>query len=251
VLPTVVILVVLTGAVAATVLAPRLVPRRLKLDIAPDAPLPFGTGMSWLAVKTTDVQALAATLGVTELRAANWNSGIGAIYDSALADTYVFISPPTGGWTLVAGVALPLPAGGSFVDKATPLLTKLSKSFSAAQYFASFPIIDFFAWARFERGRRLRAFAVGDSGIVWDAGKLTPGERKLGLTFIELRGIKGRRGDIGGELDLYPTEQHVLSVAKAWSVNPMAAESHDAGPALGYIGRAPHGWRAERIRKVA
>ena len=250
-IPTVIILVVLTLAFAATILAPRLIPQRLKLDIAPDAPLPFGTEMSWLAVRTGDAQALAAVLQLTELRAANWNSGIGAIYDDALADSYVFISPPIGGWTLVGGVAVPLPAGGSFVDKTTPLLRRLSQSFSAAQYFACFPTIDYFAWARFERGRRIRAFAVGDSGIVWNSGKPTPGERKLGLSFIELRGIKGRRGDIGGELDLYPTEQHVLSVARSWSVDPMAAQSNDAGPAVGFIARAPQTWRAERVRKVA
>jgi hypothetical protein len=251
VLPSVVILAVLTVAVAATLLAPRLVPRQLNLDIAPDCPLPFGSEMSWLAVKTEDAEGLARALGLTDLRAANWNSGIGAIYDEELSDSVVFVSPPVKGWTIVAGVPLPLPAGGAFIDKTTPLLRQLSQRFASVQYFASFPIIDFYAWARFERGRRIRAFAVGDTGVVWDTGRLTPGERRLGLSLIELRGIRERHGDIGGELDLHPTEQYVLSVAAAWSFSPFEIASYGTGPGVGWIGRAPHAWRTDRLRSVA
>lgn len=251
VLLTIILLVVLTTALAASVLAPRLLPRRVRVDDAPDRPRAFGSEMSWLAVKTDDVHRLASTLGLADLSVANWDSGLGAIYDLELSDTFIFVSPPVEGWTFVAGVSLPLPQGGTFVDKAAPLLARLAREFSSVQYFATFPIIDFYAWARFEGGRPLRAFAVGDAGVVWDLGRATPAERRLGLSMMELRGIQNRQGDIGGALQLHPTEPHVLAVAEGWSINPMAIEIFAGESGVGWIARAPSAWRAERVRSAA
>ena len=247
---TVGILVILTTVIAAVLLAPRLLPRRVTVDDAPDRPQPFGCEMSWLAVKTDDTHRLAALLGL-EIRPANWNSGLGAIYDLELADAFVFISPPVGGWTIVAGVSLPLPAGGSFIDKTGPLLQHLASHFSQVQYFATFPIIDFYAWARFENGQAIRAFAVGEAGVVWDAGARTLDEQRLGLSMIEVRGIRNRHGDVGGALQLHPTEPHVLSVAEGWSINPMAIEALSADACVGWVAYAPQAWHAERIRSAA
>jgi hypothetical protein len=206
--------------------------------------------MSWLAVKTDDAQRLAAVLGL-ELRAANWNSGLGAIYEPDLADAFVFVSPPIHGWTLLAGVSLPLPAGGTFIDKTTPLLQRLAAHFPEVQYFATYPIIDFYAWARYERGHLVRAFAAGEAGIAWDLGGLTPEERRLGLSMIEFRGIRDRHGDVGGPLHLHPTEGHVLSVAAGWSINPMELDSIGADAGIGWVAYAPLTWRAERLRSAA
>jgi hypothetical protein len=207
--------------------------------------------MSWLAVKTDDAGRLAAVLGLGDLSAANWNSGLGAIYDLKLSDTFVFISPPVEGWTFVAGVSLPLPQGDSFVDKAAPLLARVAHEFRSVQYFATFPIIDFYAWARFQNGRPVRAAAVSEAGIIWDLGRPTPVERKLGLSMMELRGVSNRHGDIGGALQLHPTEPHVLCIAEGWSINPMAIETFADKSGVGWIARAPHAWRAERARSAA
>ena len=250
-LPSVITLVVITTLIAAFRLAPRLLPRRIMLDDAPDEPRSFGCGISWLAIKTRDTHRLVRYLELTDLHHANWNSGLGAVYDSELSDDYVFVSPPIKGWTIVAGVSLPLPAGGAFIDKMSPLLQHLATAFSDVQYFATFPIIDFYAWAWWAKGRELRACAIGEAGIVWERGELTPDERKLGLSFIELRGIRGRQGDIGGALDLHPTELHVLSVAGAWSINPVSIGKLNTDAGVGWIGRAPQSWRAERQRRVA
>jgi hypothetical protein len=207
--------------------------------------------MAWLAIRSEDTSAIAATLGLARLRPANWSSGVGAIYDPEISGDLVFIAPPVKGWTLVAAETLPLPAGETFVDKMTPLLKHLAIEFPAVQYFASFPIIDFYAWARFDKGRRGRALAVGDGAVIWNAGKLSDEERKLGLSFIEIRGIRERHGDLGGELELYPTEEHVFAIAAGWSVNPMAMESLRAPTSVGWIADAPRSWRPERVRKVA
>ncbi len=247
----VVVLVILTMIVAAAFIVPRFVPHHVRLADVPDEPRAFGSDMSWLAVRTDDAHTLAAVLGLTELRPANWSSGVGAIYDREIADTLVFISPPVKGWTIIAGESLPLPAGEAFIDKMTPMLRRLGSEFSSVQYFASFPIIDFYAWARIEKNRRVRAFAIGEAGVVWDSGKPSQEERQLGLSFVEIRGIRERHGDLGGQLQLHPTEQHVFAVAGGWSLNPMTIETSAASRGVGWIADAPRSWRLERVRKVA
>lgn len=251
VLLSVVVFVTLTIAVAAIVVVPRLVPHHIRLADIPDRPCAFGQDMAWIAIRSEDTSAIARVLGLSRLRPANWNSGVGAIYDSEISGELVFIAPPVKGWTFVAGEALPIPAGEAFVDKMTPLLKHLAIEFPAVQYFASFPIIDFYAWARYEKGRRLRALAVGDGTVIWNAGKPSDEERKLGLLFIEIRGIRERHGDLGGEIELYPTEEHVFAVAAGWSVNPMAMETLRGPTSVGWIADVPHSWRPERVRKVA
>lgn len=108
----IIILICLTVAAAAFVIAPRLTVGRVVFDATPDTPKSFGYRMSWLAIKSTDTHAVAAALALTGLEAANWNTGIGAIYDRDLSDSYVFVSPPVKGWTFIAGVPLPHPVGG-------------------------------------------------------------------------------------------------------------------------------------------
>jgi hypothetical protein len=253
----VVVLVIITIAIAATIVVPRLVPRYVRLADEPDQPRPLGHDMAWLAVKTSDASAVIAALGLTGLRPANWSSGIAAIYDPEISGGLVFVSPPVKGWTIVAGESLPLPPGPSFVDKIGPVLDRLSLGFPAVQYFAAFPVIDIYAWARFEKGRRVRSFAISDSGVLWNAGKPSDAERRLGLSFIEVRGILERHGDVGGELQLYPTEEHVFAIADAWSINPMAigvtanAHSSRVAGSVGWVADAPRAWRPARIRKVA
>lgn len=243
----IVILVGVTVAVIARVLAPRLSNRSVVFAITPDRPKPFGYRMSWLAVKTTDTAAVLDALALRDAVPANWNSGIGTVYADRLSDDYVFVTPPVKGWTLIAGVALPHPVGPAFADKLTPMLLALSQTFGDVQYFAAFPIIDFFGWARVYKGRMVRAFVIGDDGVIWDRGRLTPDEKALGLRWFDLRGIKGRIGDAGGAIVLYPTEQQVLRMASAWSCNPLRLDTMKLNDATGFIARVPQSWRAQRL----
>ena len=245
------ILVGVTVAVIARGLAPGLNERRVVFGETPDQPKPFGYRMSWLAIKTTDTAAVLNVLALYDAVPANWNSGIGTVYDDRLSDNYVFVSPPVKGWTLVAGVPLPHPVGHAFTDKLSPLLLLLSQSFGDVQYFASFPIIDFFAWTRVYKGRVVRAFVIGDDGVIWDRGRLTPEEKALGLKCFDLRGIKGRKGDAGGAIVLYPTEEQVLRIASAWSCNPLQIDKLQINDGIGFVARVPQSWRAERVKRAA
>lgn len=248
---TILTLIALTVTAIVVLILPRLSDRSVAFAEEPDAPKPFGSDMAWIAVRTDDRDRLFDALGIEAQNPANWSSGIGTIYDPSLCDGYIFITPLVKGWTLIAGVALPLPASRAFIDKLTPLLSSLSREFRDVQYFASYPVIDLFAWAKLEKGRMVRAFAIGDEGVIWDRGKPTREERALGLKLFELRGIRGRKGDTGEAIILHPTEEHVLRLAKAWSLDPTQFADLNVPPAVGAVSAAPQVWRAERIRKAA
>jgi hypothetical protein len=100
-------------------------------------------------------------------------------------------------------------------------------------------------------GRLVRAFGVSDEGIVWNKGRTSRDERSLGLKLFELRGVRGREGDAGGEMILHPTEDHVLRLASRWSIDPTTLGSQYASAGLGFIAMAPLSWRSERTRKAA
>lgn len=245
------IMIAVTIALAAFALAPRLYPAQYVFDATPDRPAAFGYKMAWLALRTRDTDRVAQLIGLDGIERCNWSSGIGSVYDGTLGADRIFISPPVNGWTFVTGLALPHPVSRHFVDKCTPLLLDLGTEFAEAQYFFTYPLIDFYAWARVIDAKLVRAFAIGDEGIVWNKGKPTKEERALGLKLFELRGVRGRKGDAGGAMILYPTEDHVMTIAGRWSLDPTRLDAKSAEPGAGYIGRAPHHWRSERLRKAA
>lgn len=248
---TILIFVVMTIAVAAFVLAPRIGEGRVIYPATPTKPVPFGYQMSWLAIRSRDTSAVVDALGLTDGQPCNWNSGIGTVYDARLGQNHVFVTPPVNGWTFIVGLPLPQPMGRSFADKATPLLVDLGGLFVEVQMFIAFPPVDLFAWARLIDGRLVRAFAIGDEGIIWNKGKTTKEERALGLKLFELRGVRDRRGDAGGPLILHPTEDHVMQVARKWSLDPTKLSAKSAPEGMGVIARAPSHWRVERLRKTA
>lgn len=245
------ILVLLTIGVAFMVLAPRIAEGRLIFDVRADRPVGFGYKMAWLAVRTSDTRDVVAALDLVAPTPANWNSGIGTVYDDKLGEKRVFVSPPVDGWTFVVGLALPHPMSAAFVDKWSPVMTGLAARYGSVQYFISYPLIDFHAWAVFTKGKLSRAFAINDAGIVLNRGKPTREEKALGLKLFELRGVKGRKGDAGGEIILYPTEEHVMRLATKWSLDPTALGPASGPEGVGVVAEAPLHWRPERMRKTA
>ncbi len=245
------VMIAITIAVAAYKLAPRLGDGRVVFGVEPDHPAAFGYDMAWLAVRTRDTEAVVSALTLQDPQRCNWNSGIGTVYDAGLGENHVYVSPPVNGWTFVVGLPLPHPSTSAFVDKCTPLLVSLGGRFVEVQYFFSYPPIDMFAWARMVDGRLLRAFAAGDEGVIWNKGKTSREERALGLKLFELRGVRGRRGDAGGEIILHPTEDHVMRLALRWSLDPTRLNTSSANPGLGYIAVAPAAWRPERLKPAS
>jgi len=247
---TITLLTVGTIAIAAFVILPRVREERLIFGVQPDRPVAFGYKMAWLAIRTRDTQRVVDAIGLVGAQPCNWESGVGTVYDGNLGETHMFVSPAVEGWTFVIGLSLPHPVSRVFVDKCTPLLLDLGEHFPDVQYFFTYPLIDFFAWARIKDGRLLRAFAIGDEGVVWNKGRATREERALGLKLIEVRGVRGRKGDAGGEMILHPTEDHVIRIASGWSLDPIRLGEYASDGSVGYVGLAPARWRPERLRKA-
>src|SRR6478672_3650737 len=158
-------MIAVTIAIAVLRLGPHMAQGRTIYEVEPDRPAPFGYKMGWLAVRTRDTEAVVQALGLVEPTASNWNSGIGSVND----------------WTFVVGLSLPFPASRGFVDKCSPILLGLGERFVEVQFFFTYPLIDYFAWARVIDRRMVRIFAVSDEGVVVNRGKVSPEERALGL----------------------------------------------------------------------
>jgi len=219
-------------------------------EVAPDRPISFGYRTAWLAIETTDTEAVIAALELSSIQVVNWRTGMSTIYDDELGDHYVFVSPPVAGWTYVVGMALPHPVSLRFVDRCTPMLLDLSAQFGKVQYYFTYPVIDLYAWAKLEDGQLKRAFAWGDEGAIWNKGAVTPQERDLGLKVFELRKLGGsiRAADLDDDTG-YPTESHVLKLADSWGVDPTQIEKLSGEPGYGRIGEVPAQWRVKRARR--
>ncbi len=235
-------LIVVVLVVAAVLVGAALLPhgrdhRQLAVDVAPDTPAAFGYRTSWIAIRTRETGQVVEALDLAGVEAANWKAGIGAVYDEKLGDRTVFISPPVAGWTFVVGLALPHPMGRRFTDRCTPLLMDLGRRFSEVQYYFTYPVIDFYAWARVIDGKLTRAFAWGDDGIIWNTGRVTKEERALGLRLLEAA------GSAGAVFESFPTEDHVVDLAARWGLDPTTLDRIEIAPDKGFLGRAPALWR--------
>ena len=62
-----------------------------------------------VCLKASDSAAVVDALELADATAANWESGLAAVYESARKDAWVFVSPPIGGWVLIVGGCLPYP----------------------------------------------------------------------------------------------------------------------------------------------
>jgi hypothetical protein len=208
---------------------------------APDLPVPFGPNMAWLAVDTTDTEAVAAAIDLRAARPATWAEGIEAAHHES-----VFVTPPLADWTLAAGRAL-LPPGRveTFV---APLLEQLSERFSDAQFFCTFRDIELHVWARALKGQLVRGYGwLGEKSLtLWNEGAPTKEERVLDFRFLLRRPEQAARGDDGApKAFLVPEESCVMHLACCWSIDPTTLNAEYEEPAKGLLGGVP--WSDERI----
>ncbi len=247
-------------------------------DKTPDLPEGFGFKTSWFAVKTQEPMRVAETLGLKDLQPANWASGIAAAYsfnNKPNGDRYVFISPPVKGWVLMVSLALPYPdrrSQGRNADidgQFNSMFGALVKSFDEVQFFGSYRVVGFEAWARAKGGEIERLFCFSDGDVYENTGPQTSVEKQLkfpnlsamtpeeatsaifsmakknederehlvasGLSFKEAyRKISERqRGPI-------PSEGDATAIAGHWSVDPTRIEELKLSPGVGYVAVLPN-----------
>lgn len=204
------------------------------------APQPFGWRTSWIAVRSASMQMLIPELQLVRVRDCGWEEGLRVAYENG-----IFITPPVSGWILAVGVTLP---DGS-AEETLPLLVRLSEKDGSAQYFGNHRVVDYYAWAKAERGRLIRAFAfLGEKGVtLWDRGELTNEEVELGLAFDESPAYLMQRGEpqptvleTVKSLNEYrhkqPEEQDVFAIARRWSIDPAQIEEYAISEGSGMLG---------------
>ena len=245
-------------------------------DQTPDKPQSFGYKVSWFAVKTSDPTSVLGALEFEEATPANWASGLAAaaaIGPSQRSAPWVFVSPPVSGWVFVVGFWLPYPVAPTgrhheIGKKFDVLFSRLMKRFDDVQFFGSYRVVDFTAWARALRGKPVRIFAYADGEVLANAGEQTPEEAKL--RFANLTGLSpADAGDkiskIGEEQeaeedalvakglsrqealakvrengrDPIPDEDDVVELAALWSIDPRQLSNQEHLRGVGWAARLP------------
>ncbi len=243
-----------------------------KFDQTPDKPEPFGFKVSWFAVKASDPASVLDALQLGEATPANWASGLEAAYGrSHKDDPWVFISPPVSGWVFVVGFSLPCPTIESHPEigrRFDILFSRLMGRFDDVQFFGSYRVVDFTAWARGLKGIPMRVFAWSgsDGAVLANIGEQTPEEAKLGFPDLSglspsdagdrifqiaeqqnaeesaliASGLSGREARARLRRNgphAFVSETDVVELAGLWSINPMQL---DGPPGLGLAARLPN-----------
>jgi hypothetical protein len=181
------------AAVVATMIVIRFVARSPKgkrptFSTKPDLPSSFSYKAAWIAVKGAAPERVAAALRLADVQPCNWDYGLMHAYSSPSARNfatiqalvadelrfgatpYVFVSPPTDGWTFAVGQRLAYM--GSFAFKALgpdhapgkllPFLERLSAELdTTVHYFFTHRVPETHVWVRSDRGMVVRAYGVG------------------------------------------------------------------------------------------
>ncbi len=242
-------------------------------DQTPDKPQSFGYKISWYAVKAAAPGAVLDALEFGEGAPANWRTGLAAAHsrEGKAPERYVFAAPPVSGWTLVAGFWLPEPyipsQGPRDGSKFEELFTGLMNRFARVQFFGSYRVVDYCAWARAENGKVVRIFSCADGEVYANLGEQTPEEARLNFARLDglappeaTRRLYEAAEDIEAEQNALiaggvpereaqakvsrmrralPNESDVVELAGLWSVDPTQLSEQDNPEGLGLVARIP------------
>lgn len=195
----------------------------------PDRPVSFGFKMSWFAVRTGGADNVAKALNLGKGVPCNWKSGIERAYENG----GVFIAPPVGNWTLIVGGALTEDDDTEIARR----LTELSRRFGEAQWFGTHRVVDYHAWAKSVDGKIVRHYAYsGERGETLRAdGDPLPGEPRNLFNSLSPEARSPGYADRSGLA--FPSEDTVMAVAGAWSIDPTNLDTRQAPVGLGLLVR--------------
>jgi hypothetical protein len=183
-----------------------------------DVMVGFGGKQAWLAVKAGEPAEVLAALGLRDLGTVPWRDGMDLAH---LTDDRVAVTPPLPGarqerWVLATGRWLLRPEAAVDVVGLSGVLR------TEVQFFLTHRVTELHRWQRAAGGELIRAFGyVGQTGEVtsW-FGDPDPAEREAGLP-----------GELDEETTVLVGETDVLTVAKAWSIDPTTLSGQPApGP---------------------
>ncbi|GAA5182885.1 hypothetical protein GCM10023322_20790 [Rugosimonospora acidiphila] len=168
----------------------------------------FGYKQAWLAIRDGQEASVVDALGLRDLGPVSWRDGIDLAY---LTDDRVVLTPQLPGagesrWLLVTGRWLFGPGAAVDVAELSSVLG------TEVQFFATYRVGEAHRWERAVDGRLVRAFGyVGESGEVTDwRGEPDAAEAAIGIV----------RAPRDAETDILVSEDDVMRLAGAWSVDP-------------------------------
>ncbi len=191
-------------------------------------PINFGHKWVWVAVKTEDTDSLLIVLKLDKVKQANWVEGT-----IQANGANVFVLPPIDGWILISGWGLPIPDHVKGIEYAKKLLNQLSQNFGEAQLFGNHRVSSTAFWMKSINGKTERLYCIAD-GNNFIEGKPTEVEKQWDLIDTNLE--EAEKEEYWDKM-VYPDAEHVLEIAKNWSVNPMELEDKEHIGEFGYLGR--------------
>jgi hypothetical protein len=192
--------------------------------ILPDQALAQGP-VVWLAIHSTDSDAVLASLGVSNPVPCPWREGIAG-------ERELFIGPPVQGWIMVTGSRLPQPAQD--VDACFYFLIRLSRALGHVQFFMVDIGQHHHAWARLENGTVMRAYAWVNE-TVWNQGIKSLAEVELNLKCFNYGESPDTDDWTTAEIAAANVEK-VPALAARWSFDPAVINDDGQIPADGVAG---------------
>ena len=211
-----------------------------EISTIPDNPIAFGFKANWLAIQSDSAETVLQKLPVHRIQQANWETGFATIFQADdKSQRAIFITPSINGWVLVASY-LVLPTLDN-LDKVNAFLSPLRENFSQGQFFGSYRVVDYIAWAKAENGKWVRRFAYADGAVLDNFGQQTQAEKTLKLVDIQSTAdvvdILQSTVDLNNEtvLDALLDEETPLQIAGFWSINPSQLEEMQLSKSTGWV----------------
>lgn len=183
-------------------------------SLFPEAPVPFGPKMAWLAIPGYTASEVISALRLGDVAPANWTKGLGLAYSD---NNQVFVTPALSGWVLVIGKTLWQKADMNCSAENIQWLKDVGRLFGNACFFSTMRGLGNHGWVGIRNGNIVRAY--GYSGelqeLIWLVGDPTEEEIAVNPAFaneVEERMQPGFRPVI-------PDEKMVLAMAAGWSVD--------------------------------
>lgn len=201
-----------------------------KDSLFPEAPVPFGPKMAWLAIPGYKQSEVISALRLGDVSPANWTKGLSEAYAD---NNQVFVTPSLSGWVLVIGKTLWQKADMNRSAENIQWLKDVGRLFGNACFFSTMRGLGNHGWVGIRGGNIVRAY--GYSGelqeLIWLLGDPTDEEIAVNPGFaneIEERRMPDFR-------PVVPDEKMVLAMAAAWSVD-VSFSNHKYLPDYGFIG---------------
>jgi hypothetical protein len=152
-----------------------------------------------------------------------------------LSDRRIFISPPTNGWVMVFGAALPDPVED--VDHCFHFLSALSERLGHVQFFTVDRLNSHHGWAMVENGQVVRAYAWSGKTI-WNQGELTIAEKELKMVCLGYDEPSRQENPSRVKSQEWNAEK-ISSLAGRWGLDPAVIFRRQAEERRGILGELP------------